>query len=497
MRLILSARTLIIGIVVFGIASCALAFPTFTDQTSAAGISVLASGQGVAWGDYDNDGDEDLVIGRNASSPVLYKNNGNGTFTEVSVSAISGAQSGNCVVWGDVDNDGDLDLFVGAYGQSGQNYLFRNDGSDNFTDISVSSGITASDESFTAAFADYDGDGDLDLYAGGYAFDNVLLINNGSGVFTALSPFAGQGAGEARGCVWFDYDSDGDLDLYLSVQGSDCMMLRNDAGTLVDATGGAPLNNSGGNGRAACVADFDNDGDSDLYIANASATNKLLRNDGGSFTDLTPHTLAVSMNTIGLALADFNHDGNVDVYLHNGGQADKMYQNDGSWNFSDVTVAPLDDAGTGRGSAVADYDNDGDVDLVINNNDSTGATLLRNEQNDTKWLKVKAVGANGKNLFGIGCIVKVYVAGTSTLVGMRQIGANVSYDSMDSLIAHFGLPSASQKYDVKATFPSGALRELANVDPGQMVTVDESGAAIPTPTPPPALVGSAQWCLYE
>ena len=247
---------------------------TFTDQT-AAPLNDVGVGRSAAWVDYDNDGDLDLYEAKESNQAnKLFRNDGGGTFVDVTGSPVNLASTGEGVAWGDFDNDGDTDLYV--TNNTGQpNKLFRNDGAGTFADASAAP-VNDAGNGIGAAWGDYDNDGDLDLFitndtgAGG----DKLFRNDGGGAFTDVSTGLPTDSGNGRTVAWVDYDNDGDLDVYLTNNGASNKLFRNDgAGAFVDVTA-APLNFAG-NSLGAAWADIDNDGDLDLYVASTSSTNRL------------------------------------------------------------------------------------------------------------------------------------------------------------------------------------------------------------------------------
>ncbi|WP_456426463.1 FG-GAP-like repeat-containing protein, partial [Rhodocaloribacter sp.] len=202
---------------------------TFTDVTFQAGLNFSASAMGNMWGDFDNDGDLDLAaaVVTKDDHTILYRNNGNGTFTDITVQAgliLEPGSSNAPVLWADYDNDGDLDFFISEVDNGSTKtlpnrmYLFRNNGDATFTDVTASAGLdpTGFGDFYDAAFADFDNDGDLDLYVGVQGKPNFLYINDGTGVFTDDAAAHGVDlADTGMGVIWGDYDNDGNIDLYV------------------------------------------------------------------------------------------------------------------------------------------------------------------------------------------------------------------------------------------------------------------------------------------
>ena len=218
LRSVISFLCMFIVIVAYGV--------DFSDVTDIAGVGCTGSSRGVAWGDYDNDGDLDLYVANYNEANVLYRNNGDGTFTDVTSEAGVGCISHSYgVAWGDYDNDGDLDLYVANYGA---NVLYRNNGDGTFTDVTSEAGVSCTGSSLGVAWGDYDNDGDLDLYVANHYEANVLYKNNGDGTFTDVTGAAGVGCtGSSYGVAWGDYDNDGHLDLYVANNGANVLYRNN------------------------------------------------------------------------------------------------------------------------------------------------------------------------------------------------------------------------------------------------------------------------------
>jgi hypothetical protein len=473
------------------------------ESSSTVGISVSGPCQGGAWGDYDGDGDEDFALAIDGVGVKIFKNMG-GTFSEVSDAIpTSICADANTVCWFDYDKDGDLDLIIGAVYAPG--YIFRNDGADTFSDQTAALGIASDTElnnKFAITIADYDNDGYPDIFAAVFSASegsNYLLKNVSGTGFTDVTPTVLQTLYSPRSGTAFDFNEDGLMDIYLATAGVN-FLFRNDGGMSFTDVTAAPVSvieyTAG-----ICVADFDLDGDLDMC-----ASKHLLRNDssGGtsSWTDVTFTALSdISVDVISPVQFDYNNDGKVDIFVGELGAAGvpgHLFRNDGGMSFTETTLSDAPHMttalGDGRGSSAADIDNDGDMDLYRSNGQLTGtAWIYLNGTNNSNWLKVKVVGVSSPTE-GIGAKVKVFQAGTSTLLGYSQVLGQSGYESQNSLIQHFGVPSTGT-YDVQVTFPSGTVQTKTSVSPTQTIEVWETGAP-PTPTPVPLGV-TTSWELYQ
>jgi len=516
--------------------------PIFTDVTAKAGIvfvhtsgatpekhMVETFGSGLAWIDFDNDGFVDLycVSGAPGSSNALYRNNGNGTFSDVTrqsgAAAVTKAYKTGVAV-GDYDGDGDLDLYVTAFGP---NILLRNNGNGTFTDVTAIAGVAggAQDWSTSTGFFDYDRDGDLDLYVANYLdvrdenpwcgqrtpgyrmycnptiFEGTadrLFRNNGDGTFTDVSSKAGiaNPAGKGLGVVFCDVDRDGDSDIYVANDLVRNFLYRNNGdGTFTDIAYGAgvgfDLNGKPQAGMGVDCGDIDGDGYPELFVTNFSEElNTLYQNHGdGSFEDVTQKSgLSSGYSTLGFGtkMYDVDNDGDLDLHVTNGHVADnvKLYQPNLSYEQKDLLYENVGgrfrdisaDSGpalqalrVGRGLAVADYDNDGYLDVAII---SLGrrAVLLKNAgARKGNWILIRAQGS-ASNTFGLGATVRAQVDG-KTIV--REINSASSYLSSSDSRLHLGLGAAKTIQQLEILWPSGRRQMLTDVAANQILTVKE------------------------
>jgi len=517
----------------------------FDDVTAAAGITFVHQsaatpdkfmmetfGSGVAWIDIDNDGFQDLffVNGAPGASNTLYKNNRNGTFSNVtdqSGTAGTGTKAYKTgVAVGDYDNDGLLDLFVTAYGSD---ILYRNLGNGAFADVTTTAGVAGGpgEWSTSAGFFDYDRDGDLDLYVANYVdfrmdenpwcgdrrpgyrmycnptiFDGTasrLYRNNGNGTFTDVSKPAGVAnpAGKGLGVVFCDYDRDGDQDIYVANDLVRNFLYRNNGeGTFQDvayaASVGFDINGKPQAGMGVDCGDVDGDGLPELFVTNFSEElNTLYKNHGdGTFEDVTQQIgLGSGLLPLGFGtkLYDYDNDGDLDIHVTNGHvidnvklytpalsyeQKDLLYENVGG-KFKDVSAAAggaLQTTRVGRGLAVADFDNDGFPDVAIS---SVGrkAVLLRNRGvSKNNWIEIRAEGTKS-NRFGLGATVRVQTPGA---LQVREINNAASYESANDIRLHVGLGTARTIPQIEILWPSGTRQILKDIAVNQVLTVKEA-----------------------
>ena len=449
----------------------------FTDVTQQAGVGDTGYGLGVAAGDYDSDGDLDLYL-NNYGPNVLYRNNSDGTFTDVTKQAgvANGSQVGAGTCFLDMDKDGDLDLYVSNYfkwtydlhvplAQSGfpvyanprfyvpmPDTLFRNNGNGTFSDVSVSCGIGQhAGWGMGTVCADYDNDGDTDIFVANDIAENFLFQNDGAGHFEEvglMTGFAYDGHGDEQGSMGVDCgdtNNDGLLDFYVtSYQGQLATLYRNLDGemfedvTLLTGAGSDTLPDvTWGNS----MVDFDNDGDRDIFVA------------CGHLQD------------------------NIELYDDTATYAtsNRLLLNTDHQKFVDISA----DAGSGmqvklssRGAGFDDLDNDGDVDVVILNSRCKPTVLRNDSPNQGHWLQVQLRGVK-TNRDGVGARVKV-VSGDLTWVD--EVHSGRGYQSHYGMRLHFGLAERTRIDRVEVSWIGGSTDVLEHVEVDQVLTVTEGAS---------------------
>ncbi len=511
---------------------------------------IEAKGSGIAFYDFDHDGWLDIYLTNGsrldtewpdgkAPTSHLYKNNRDGTFTDVTEHSglgLTGWQTGVCV--GDYNNDGLDDLFCCFWGQ---NRLMRNNGKGTFTDVTRQAGLLQSRVRWGAGctFLDYDRDGLLDLFVCNYlqldstrippASDthfcqwkgvpimcgprgfpgdtNLLYHNNGDGTFTDVSERSGilkPGPRYSITSVSYDFDNDGWPDIYVAVDSQPSMLFQNNHdGTFTDiAVGAGCAYSEGGHeqaGMGVAVADYDCDGAFDIFKTNfADDTSNLYHNDGkASFTDLTfPAGTGVNDQFVawGCGFLDFDNDGWQDILQVNGhvypeidsyhfSQTFKnprlVYRNLGGGRFKDVSAQMGPGIGehfSSRGAAFGDYDNDGGMDaLVLNMNETP--SLLRNLGGGTagNWIKLKLIGTRC-NRTAIGARARVT---TGKHVQMDEVHSGTSVMSQSDLRLHFGLGQAATVDSIEVIWPTtGKSEKFAHIKSNQILTIREGDGIV-------------------
>ncbi len=512
---------------------------------------IEAKGSGLAFFDYDHDGWLDIYLTNGdrldtrwaagkAPTSHLYKNNRDGTFTDVTEHSglgVTGWQTGVCV--GDYNNDGWDDLFCCFWGH---NILFHNNGNGTFTDVTRKAGLYQAQVRWGAGctFLDYDRDGHLDLFVCNYlkldpdkilpASDthfcqwkgvpimcgprglpgdtNLLYRNNGDGTFTDVSEKAGilkPGPRYSITSVSYDFDNDGWPDIYVAVDSQPSILFQNNHdGTFTDIAVGAgcAYSDSGYEqaGMGVAVADYDCDGQFDIFKTNfADDTSNLYHNNGdGTFTDLTfPAGTGVNNQYVawGCGFVDFDNDGWQDIIQVNGhvypeidsykfSQKFKnprlVYRNLGNGRFKDVSaeMGPgITEHFSSRGAAFGDYDNDGGIDaLILNMNEPP--SLLHNTGTRQNWIKLKLIGTHC-NRTAIGARARVI---TGKHIQMDEVHSGDSVMSQSDLRLHFGVGSTDTIDLIEIRWPTTQkVEKFPKVKANQILTIREGDGIIAHP----------------
>ena len=507
---------------------------TFTNITAGSGLDVEMYGMGVAIGDYDNDGRDDVYITA-MEGDRLFHNEGNGKFRDVTrESGIQNANFGTSAAWLDYDRDGKLDLFVANYVQWSEksdkycsldgktksyctpdvykgmrSRLFHNLGSGKFEDVTEKAGFgDASSKSLGVTVLDYNGDGWPDIFVANDTQPNKLYRNLGNGTFKEEGMTAGVAYGEdgvARGAMGADagdYDRSGRPHLLVGNFSNQMLGLYHNEGNglFVDEAPSSTV------GRASLLSlsfgvfffDYDRSGRPHLLVGNFS--NQMLglyHNEGnGLFVDEAPSSTVGRASLLSLSFGvfffDYDLDGYPDIFAANGHIEDEigrvqpkvsyrelplLFRNLGNHKFENVSgqlgpgfAQPM----VARGAAYADYDHDGDLDLIISTNNGP-AHLLRNDGgNRNHWLSVRLAGTKS-NRDGIGAVVRLESAGGKQ---WNMVRSGSSYCSQSDLALTFGLGKDSTA-NLEIAWPSGTHQRFQNVAANQRVLIDESKGVTP------------------
>ena len=570
--------------------------PIFVDVTEEAGIHfkhtsgktehkhiIETMGSGAVFFDYDNDGDAEIYfvnsgpvphnpqttvargpVPRDASSAnALYRNEGNGQFTDVTeISGTGDTGYGMAAAAGDIDNDGHAELYVANFGPD---TLYRNNGDGTFTDITEAAGIDNQSWGIAVVYLDFNRDGNLDIFVVNYlVYDvsmpvetykgivgyghprryrgtaDVLYRNNGDGTFTDVAAEAGvTNPEEGRGmaAVACDYDNDGFPDIYVTNDTNRNFLYRNNGdGTFTDESlfigAGYDENGVAEGSMGVDCGDYNGDGWLDLVIANSEKATLYKNEEGLLFSDATV-TSGLQQPTLPFVgfsplFLDYDNDGHLDIFCANGHPQDvieilqdhetyaqraQLFRNNGDGTYRDVSETAgtyFSEARVGRAAASADYDNDGDVDIIVMNSNQR-PVLLRNETRETSparepvprignveidnhqeshvvnpnplypehpehpghpasnWIGIELVGTRS-NRDGIGAKVTI-IAGGIPQVAETKSGSSYASGSDTRLL--FGVGEQQHVETIAVTWPSGITQELAGVAVNQILTISE------------------------
>ena len=525
----------------------------FKDESYQSGVaSEGVNSSGPTFIDYDNDGDIDIYVVTEyhgeGQGNRLFENQGDRMF--VNVAELRGVDNDNALgrgaSWGDYDNDGDMDLAISNLPPTDKSThipttlyknLLKETGEPNFQNVTREAQLfrkgNEDDRKIGGigntgagiAWADYDNDGDLDLYwkCADFDIENALFRNNGDGTFTDVTEETGTGVLEfvleanSQGAPsWTDVDHDGYVDLLVTNEGDKKILFLNDQeGSFKNITtsfrppSGVVFLNPG-NANGACIGDIDNDGDMDVFLSTSDQANRLyisLLKDTGqlSYKDITL-TSGVSHKSgaRGCAMGDFDNDGLIDIYVNNGGLADtlindvidipifvqfyiaiepdvnKLFRNNGDLTFSDLTWrSRASGYGVGSGVGTADLDEDGFLDIFFTNRtfytggeqitESDRNYLLFNRGNRNNWLTVNLVGQES-NTNGYGARVTL---AADDLTQYREATSAHGYNSGNDPRMHFGLGNKSSIDFIEVLWPSGKKSKVMNPSINQTVTIEE------------------------
>lgn len=492
------------------------------------GSLLEGTGAGCVWFDYNSDGLPDLYVanGRPLDDSMhpyplkvkpnplphghLYKNNGDGTFTDVTEQAgLNPDLYGIAVAAADFDNDGFVDLLVTGYGRA---ILYHNDGHGHFTDVSEKAGIKVDGWSIASTWLDYDKDGCVDLFVGRYVkFDpkyrafyaadnypgpldyegttNKLFHNNCNGTFTDVSEKSGISGfiGRTMGVTAADYDGDGWDDIYVANDRTENFFFRNKHDGTFEEVASDTGTAYGQNGESTSsmgpvFADFEGRGVFDLWVTDGHY-NRYLRNMGKQGFEDDGASNGVSQTNAqyvswGTGVYDYDNDGQLDILIFHGGlihlipQEHTLFRGLGKSHFEDISEqagAVLNVRTTARGACFGDYDNDGKMDAFVVNLGARGTLVHNVSQNTGHWIGLKLVGSKS-NRDGIGARVEVY-AGGRRWTAERVAGSG--YLSQDDDRMHFGIGTATTIDRILIHWPSGQEQKLENIPVDRVMKVEE------------------------
>ncbi len=464
---------------------------TFTDVAREAGVARLNDEEGLSmdsvWGDYDNDGDEDLYVVKWGRNRLL--RNDAGVFADVTGRAgVGDWGNGNAAVFFDCDGDGWLDLYVGNYFRNvdlwnlpdtrimhgsfesardgGANVLYHNEGDGTFTDVSEAAGVADTGWTLDVGSGDYDDDGDMDLHVANDFGPDKLYRNAGGGRFADVSLTAlGVDTRKGMNSEFGDYNNDGRLDLYVTnimtrdyLKEGNMLWRNNGDGTFADVAPEAGVAD-GGWGWAGKFLDYDNDGDLDLYTVNGFVSQ--------SRTEEYWFDLATAVTEPDFDPADARQWPAIGDKSLSGYEKDRFFRNEGSESFVEIAGRiGVAHEGDGRGVVVLDYDGDGDLDLYLVNQDQAAA-LFRNESDGSNhWIGFRLSGRGG----AVGARVEVS-AGDRRQV--REVDPGNGFASQSERRLHFGLGDAGRADSVRVRWPDGRVQTLRGLEADRIYDLSE------------------------
>ncbi|MXV77149.1 CRTAC1 family protein [Candidatus Poribacteria bacterium] len=538
---------IIVGILCCQCSNAVFAESIFIDATESAGITFEHTdgrsglrlfneflGSGGGFFDYDGDGDLDIYLVNGAIQTdnqreitphnVLYRNNGDGTFTDVTeIAGVGSTEYGIGAAVGDYDNDGDIDLYVTNFGED---QLYQNNGDGTFIDVTKKAKVGNQKWGTSAAFADVDNDGFLDIYVANYADYNpkkdikceergvhvycgphaypavhdTFFKNSGDGAFTDVSelyrppdlmPMHG------LGITFGDYDGDGDIDLYVANDQDPNFLFQNDAKKSfleIALISGVCYNDMGKEeaGMGTDFGDYNNDAQLDLTVSNyQTETNTVYQNHDKDF--FVDNTIASGIAEVthgylgwGIKFFDYDNDGYQDIFVANGHLMDNiamlekhvsypqrnlLFRNLGDGTYANV-ISDADGLSlkkVSRGAAFGDYDNDGDLDILVTNCNQRPDLLENVVGNRNNWIQIQVIGKKS-NRSGIGTKIKVV---TGNLLQFREVQSGGSYLSFHDLRAHFGVGKAEQIDLIEIKWTSGQIDKSVNVSVNQRLLAVE------------------------
>jgi tetratricopeptide (TPR) repeat protein len=498
----------------------------FTDIAARLGIDKLAGAGPVGWADYDGDGRFDLVSCGCDNFCSLFRATTTGFVDATREAKLGKLEPGFGSAWGDYDNDGDPDLYIARNGWNGpaRNGLYRNEGDGTFTDVAEAAGVSDMGSSFHTAWFDYDRDGWLDLVVSNGVYvdgsTNHLYHNKGDGTFEDVTQRAGVWVAPRYGTIGValgDYDADGWPDIFFHGRMEKNRLFHNNGdGTFTDVAGAAGVAGQGTqNGFIAIPADLDSDGDLDIFTGSLAVYDQVLagyrpgyhdgptgdiprfyRNDGtGRFTDVSLEAgLGYPLGIMAGGIADLDNDGYLDIYLGTGNpemrrlEPNIFYHNVRGRRFEDLTrFTGLGATAKGHGITFLDWDGDGDLDIFaslggfFHGDWARSAFFLNEAGNRNHWLSVR-LSQPKLNRDTIGGRVTV-TAGS--LRQVQEVSAGHGFGSTDPPVLHFGLGGATRVERLEIRWPDGQRQVFEDLPADQALRVEKGGQPVKAPASRP------------
>ncbi|NRB51911.1 MAG: VCBS repeat-containing protein [Saprospiraceae bacterium] len=442
---------------------------TFIDISAGVDLFSFGGAQGIAVGDYNNDGFDDFYVCADIGKNKLFMNNGDGSFTEVAESVgLDIAAKSKSAIWGDINNDGYIDLYLANLISNDQ--LFLNQGNGTFQDITNSAAIQNWENPSSVNMADVNNDGYLDIYISNLSAENILYLNQQDLTFRNFTQQSGaRDTGSSMGSIFFDYDKDGDQDLFLTHDHAEPSLLyQNDGTGHFTEVGESAKANVQGLGMGIDIGDINRDGYSDLYITNLFKNTLLLNKGDGTFENISASAGIEDYGMgWGTTFIDFDRDGWVDIYVANDSDfspyPNVLYRNLGDNTFTAVELQK-DISSTAQSYAAVclDYQLDGQLDLAVaNRGGEEHFQLFENTNRTGNWIGIKLSGVES-NRQAIGSKLRI-VDGLGE-VHYKELTAGHGWTSQNSSILYVGLGVVNSIDSLHISWPSGL--EQAMIGPG-------------------------------
>jgi hypothetical protein len=455
-------------------------------------VNDLGFSQGVAWGDYNNDGYPDLYVSNSwiNDNNLFYLNNKNGSFTKITEGIVANdpGNSNGCS-WGDFNNDGYLDLYVSNVNNQ-NNFLYLNKGDNSFEKITQGSIVTDLEWSYGCAWGDYNNDGFLDIYISNYqGQNNSIYRNEKDGTFSKISsdvlPLDNSSSINA---TWGDLDNDGYLDIFVCNKGVN-ILYRNINGEyfVKIETGEIVTDNVSSYGSS--FADYNNDGFLDIFVANWHVKNCLYKNNGDfTFTKISDCPIVTEdEDSEGSSWGDYNNDGFIDLFVTNDG-INSLFKNLNGEDFIKVEDSVLcTTENNSNGTTWTDIDTDGDLDLFIANGGNTKNLFYTNIGNNNNWIKLKLNG-NISNRSAIGAKVKILYGDGKMQYQEVSAQSGGGCGAQNDLSRHFGLGENTSIDTLVIKWPSGVLDKYSNLESDSLYYFNETYNFAPSILNPPNLI---------
>lgn len=485
-------KKLILAFIVITISN-SISQVTFQDIAASMGILHPFQGAdgGISFCDFNKDGNDDFSFNASSGGAVFLFRNDINSFTNVQPSSgISDTLRSTLTLWVDYDNDGDRDLFVGRY--FANNLLYRNDGNFNFTDVTLASGLSPDSMTTSAAcWGDYNNDGWIDLYVTNYSEyqPNYLYKNNADGTFTDVTiqanvqdTLGGTSFFKTPLAVAFlDFNNDGYADIFTANdhQTGNSLFKNLGDGTFEDITETSGTGTKG-SFMGVGIGDYDNNGFLDIYVSNDPTGNHLLKNNGDeTFTDVTTQ-LGVAVNQVcwGANFFDYDNDSDMDLYVSvsvgSPNSNNVLFENQGNGTFIQVTGIGLDENFESYGNAIGDFDNNGYCDIAVFNTNGN-MNLYKSSGGTNNWIKIILNGIT-TNIDGVGSRIEYFLDGQKHI---RYNHCGISFASQSSSSQILGLGNAISIDSIFIYWTSGLVDKFFNVASNQTLLVEEGETILP------------------